>query len=52
MPEIEDENKLANDYMTEGRQAFFENKFEDELYNDAIRSGDVEFHSEPWSLIL
>ena len=29
MPEIEDENKLANDYMTEGRQAFFEKKFEE-----------------------
>ena len=25
----------------------FMKKFEDELYNDAIRSGDVEFHSEP-----
>lgn len=29
MPEIEDENKLANDYMTEGRQAFYEKKFEE-----------------------
>ena len=29
------------------RKVEFLKKFEDELYNDAIRSGDVEFHSEP-----
>lgn len=29
------------------RKVEFLRKFEDELYNDAIRSGDVVFHSEP-----
>lgn len=29
------------------RKVEFLKNFEDELYNDAIRSGDVEFHSEP-----
>ena len=46
----------ASSHVTEmlvnQRKVEFLKKFEDELYNDAIRSGDVEFHSEPWSLIL
>lgn len=29
------------------RKVDFLRKFEDELYNDAIRGGDVEFHSKP-----
>ena len=41
----------ASSHVTEmlvnQRKVEFLKKFEDELYNDAIRSGDVEFHSEP-----
>ena len=42
----------VTEMLVNQRKVEFLKKFEDELYNDAIRSGDVEFHSEPWSLIL
>lgn len=37
----------VTEMLVNQRKVEFLKKFEDELYNDAIRSGDVEFHSEP-----
>ena len=33
--------------LTNRRKVEFLKKFEEELYNDAVRSGDVEFYTEP-----
>ena len=37
----------VTEMLVNQRKVEFLKKLEDELYNDAIRSGDVEFHSEP-----
>ena len=37
----------VTEMLVNQRKVEFLKKFEDELYNDAIRSGDVEFRSEP-----
>lgn len=37
----------VTEMLVNQRKVEFLKKIEDELYNDAIRSGDVEFHSEP-----
>ena len=33
--------------LTNRRKVEFLKKFEEELYNDAVRSGDVKFYTEP-----